>query len=285
MIRVSPVFVTFEGTDPFSMEAVALYEEAIKNAQESGTKIRAILICNPHNPLGRCYETEVLIGYMKLCQKYSIHLLTDEVYALSVYQTPQAEAVQFQSVLTIDTKKYIHPTLLHVLYGFSKDFASGGLRLACIWSNNVDLLAALAALVFFCWTPNVSETIAITMLEDGEWIESFVKTNQASLKKCAAVARSVLENYGIPYAPGASAGFFLWIDVRKFLGNGDPEKATWKHERVFKKQMLAKGVYLTSGEGLTSEYPGFMRFCFVKDEVEVRLGLKRLKEALDEFKG
>jgi 1-aminocyclopropane-1-carboxylate synthase len=285
VIRVSPVFVAFESTDPFSIEAVGLHEEAIKNAQESGTKIRAILICNPHNPLGRCYGMDVLIGYMKLCQKHSIHLIMDEVYALSVYHTPQTEAVQFRSVLTIDTEKYIHPNFLHVLYGFSKDFASGGLRLACIWSKNADLLVALAALAFFCWTPNVSESIAITILEDDEWIESFVKTNQASLGKCAAVARSALEDYGIPYAPGASAGFFLWIDIRKFLGNDDPEKATWEHERVFKKQMLAKGVYLTSGEGLTSEYPGFMRFCFVKDEVEVKLGLKRLKEALDEFKG
>jgi 1-aminocyclopropane-1-carboxylate synthase len=283
--RVEPVFVSFEGKDLFTMEAIDLYEEAIKKAQDSGTKIRAMLICNPHNPLGRCYEPEVLIGYMNLCQKYSIHLIMDEIYALSVYQTTQTEAVLFKSVLALDTENYINPNFLHILYGFSKDLASGGLRLGCIWSKNKDLIMALSAIALFCWPSNVAETIAITMLEDLEWMETFIKTNQASLNERAAMARSVLEEYNIPYASGASAGFFLWIDIRKFLGRGDPSQATWEDERIFKKQMLAKGVYLTSGEGLTSEYPGFMRFCFVKDEAEVRVGLKRLKEALDDYQG
>jgi aspartate/methionine/tyrosine aminotransferase len=221
---------------------------------------------------------------MKLCKKYSLHLIVDEIYALSVYKTTEPNSTPFKSVLAIDSSKYLDPNYLHVLYGFSKDMASGGLRLGCIWTRNSDLITALSSISLMNWPSNLAETIAIQILENDKWMESYLKTNQTRLGERATLARSVLEEYDIAYTKGACAGFFLWLDLRKYLGQGDPEKATLKSERLFKKNMLAKGVYLTSGEGLTSEYPGFFRLCFVKDEAEVREGLKRLKEALEEFK-
>jgi 1-aminocyclopropane-1-carboxylate synthase len=280
---VKPVFVSFHGEDQFTKEAVGLYELAITEAQKDGIKVRALLICNPHNPLGRCYDPEALVEYMKLCKKYSIHLIVDEIYALSIYKTSEPNPIEFKSVLAIDYEKYIDPNYLHVLYGFSKDLASGGFRLGCVLSRNVDLITALSSSSLFSWPSNFVETVAIRMLENTTWMETFVKANQKQLGERAEFVRSALEEYDISYTKGASAGFFLWLDLRKYLGKGDPEKATLQSERSFKKGMLAKGVYLTSGEGLTSEYPGFFRLCFVKDENEVREGLKRLKEALEEF--
>lgn len=58
---------------------------------------------------------------MKLCQRYHIHLISDEIYALSVWDNPEHPgAVKFTSVLAIDVTGVIDPSLVHVLWGLSK---------------------------------------------------------------------------------------------------------------------------------------------------------------------
>lgn len=39
--------------DPFNPETVEVYEEALANAQAQGIHVKALLLCNPHNPLGK----------------------------------------------------------------------------------------------------------------------------------------------------------------------------------------------------------------------------------------
>lgn len=46
------IYVSLEDVDPFSVEAVGNYEEELEVAQSNGIKVRALLISNPHNPLG-----------------------------------------------------------------------------------------------------------------------------------------------------------------------------------------------------------------------------------------
>lgn len=52
MRRVKIEFVDFDNVDPFGVEAVAVYEQHLKQNRERGN-IKALLICNPHNPLGK----------------------------------------------------------------------------------------------------------------------------------------------------------------------------------------------------------------------------------------
>lgn len=138
MERVQSIEVAFGDTDQFSMDAILKYEEVLNEAHKKGVPIKALFLCSPHNPLGRlssrksicilsndlqghCYPREVLIGLMKLCQKHNIHLISDEIYALSVWQNPEVpDAVTFESVLSIDTTGIIDPGLVHVLWGMSK---------------------------------------------------------------------------------------------------------------------------------------------------------------------
>lgn len=136
------IYTPFQGDDPFSVNAVIRYEEAfLKARDEDGVSVRALLICNPHNPLGRCYSRETLVALLQFCQKYQIHLISDEVYALSVYEEDSTDG--FISVLSIEPASIgVDPTLIHVLYGMSKDFAAAGLRLGCLISLNQRFLQA-----------------------------------------------------------------------------------------------------------------------------------------------
>jgi 1-aminocyclopropane-1-carboxylate synthase len=137
------IYTPFHGDDPFSPQAVARYEETfLKARDETGVSIRALVICNPHNPLGRCYPRETLEALLRFCQKYQIHLISDEIYALSVYGDDDSSN-GFVSILSIDPASVgVDPGLIHVLYGMSKDFAAAGLRLGCLISQNQRFMRA-----------------------------------------------------------------------------------------------------------------------------------------------
>lgn len=68
---------------------------------------------------------------MRLCQKYNIHLVSDEVYGLTVFETDNKDAVPFTSVLSLVGEGLIDKNYLHVLYGMSKVNKTAGL----IWSK------------------------------------------------------------------------------------------------------------------------------------------------------
>src|SRR5947209_11602562 len=103
---IKVISVKFGDVDPFSVEAVLKYEDALLWSEKAGTKVKALILSNPHNPLGRCYSRETLIAFMRLCQKHRIHLISDEIYALSIWHNPEyPNATTFTSVLAIDTTK------------------------------------------------------------------------------------------------------------------------------------------------------------------------------------
>ena len=62
-----------------------------------------------------------MIEYMRLCQKYKIHLLSDEIYALTTFPTDDIpEPTLFTSLLSIEKEGIIDPSLCHVIHGMSK---------------------------------------------------------------------------------------------------------------------------------------------------------------------
>jgi len=71
----------------------------------------------------RCYSREVMIEYMRFCQKYQIHLISDEIYALTRFPTDDIpNPTPFTSLLSLPKDGIIDPSLCHVLHGMSKVF-------------------------------------------------------------------------------------------------------------------------------------------------------------------
>jgi 1-aminocyclopropane-1-carboxylate synthase len=140
-------------------------------------KIQAIILCNPQNPYGRCYSPSVIQAYAAFAEKHNIHLISDEIYALSTFASsdiPNPEP--FTSVLATDLDKVrvpqssssvshkgdsdavdsadgttisVNPERVHMIYGMSKDFDSNGLRVGVLHTRNKQLKAALIATNLF----------------------------------------------------------------------------------------------------------------------------------------
>ncbi|KAF3808045.1 putative aminotransferase aclI [Colletotrichum gloeosporioides] len=138
-----PVFVSFLGEDPIGPHSAKQYEQALLGALEQGIKVKAMLLCNPHNPLGWCYpkgsvgraatdllegacaSRHTLVSYMKLCQKYNLHIISDEIYGLSCWENPETpEAPGFHSMLSINPHGIINSALDLGMNGFRLGFTS-----------------------------------------------------------------------------------------------------------------------------------------------------------------
>lgn len=50
--RLRPVLVSFDGTNPMAAGSIKAYERALLKAKQEGITIKALMLCNPHNPLG-----------------------------------------------------------------------------------------------------------------------------------------------------------------------------------------------------------------------------------------
>ncbi|EED13267.1 aminotransferase, classes I and II family [Talaromyces stipitatus ATCC 10500] len=270
------IYTPFHEDDPFSEQAVSRYEKTFLEARDqNGVPIRALLICNPHNPLGRCYPRKTLEALMQFCQKYQVHLTSDEIYGLSVYDDFSSG---FVSVLSIDPVPLgVDPSLIHVLYGMSKDFAAAGLRLGCLISQNQRLMQAALSISRFHWPSHVSISIATTILDDHEFIKVFLRDSRALLRSHSDFAVRALEEAGIPYSPGANAGLFLWIDLSKCLDiNIANTQDEWVAETQLSKQLQTAGVEMSSGQAYHNEAPGWFRVIFSMEMDTLKEGLSRL---------
>jgi aspartate/methionine/tyrosine aminotransferase len=280
-------FVEFGEGDPLGVDCVKRYEDRLLEAQARGEKVTGLLLCHPHNPLGRCYSREVLIDLLKFCNKYKLHLISDEIYALSIFENKvdtEPPPAPFYSVLSIDPTGLIDPALVHVLWGMSKDFGANGLRLGAIISqNNVDLMTALAPAVLLSSVSSLSEHVFANVLEDDAWVENYIKVNQQKLGAYYEYIVKWAKDNDIVYTPGVNAGFFVWVDLgRTYLKHQDNPNAIKPEDldEVVMNALLRHKVFLASGARFGSEKPGWFRVVFSHEMEYLNEGLSRIVAAV-----
>lgn len=275
---MKPIFVPFNSTNQFAPNCIQYYETARQKAEAGGTKVKALMLCNPHNPLGRCYPRSTLTALLSFCQTHKIHLIADEIYALSVYTTPDEPlATPFTSILSLDWEALIDPNYLHFCYGMSKDLAGGGLRIGCLWSKNTALQRAVSAVSNFHWSGTISSLLTCTILEDDKFLAEFLTTSCSRLADANMFAKKMLSEAGIEWAPSTNAGYYLWINLSPWLKKEDG-KDGWEREEALMQKMMEDKLFLTGGHWQGAEEPGWFRFVFTRKEAMMQEGMKRLKK-------
>ncbi|KAF5669022.1 1-aminocyclopropane-1-carboxylate synthase [Fusarium heterosporum] len=274
--QVRVVYCNNKTEEAFQDNIVENFEEALVRSRKTGVHIKMVLIVNPHNPLGRCYPRSTLIKIMQFCQKHKLHLLSDEIYACSVFETDEP-AVPFTSILSIDSTNLIDPDLLHVTYGLSKDFGAAGLRLGAIVTRSRPVLRAIEASMRFHNPSGASLAIGSAMLEDREWCRTFIDSSRTALSQAHRHVTSQLRDIGIGYLPGSNAGFFVWIDLSPYLPSElDGEL---NQEFALAKRLYKAGVFLHPREEHSPE-PGWFRLVYTQDPRIVAEGIQRIKKAI-----
>ncbi|KAL8834207.1 MAG: hypothetical protein Q9170_003864 [Blastenia crenularia] len=292
------VTVSSEGLDPMGEEMVKQYEREFLKQEKSGTKIKAVILASK----------ETLKAYMRFCQKYHIHFISDEVYAMSIYKTPDnTHAIPFTSALSIDTTDLIDPYLVHILYGISKDFSSNGLRAGLLLTqHNKSLIKSLRSIAPFSWSASTTDHFWSTLLNDRPFLSYYLAENSRRLSEGYALLTSFLQKHNIKWVEGSNAGFFLWVDFRGLLGKDifvneeekvdavavergpsqvyrTGKKAQERDEWFFEKMARAK-VFVASGNFFFAEEHGWYRVTFSVPKEVLKVGLERVGRVLEEVK-
>jgi Aspartate/tyrosine/aromatic aminotransferase len=226
----------------------AAYEAALEN--QSQPKI--LLLSHPNNPLGICYPPWVILECIQWAREKKVHLVSDEIYAGSVYQSihPETGKETFQSALALaaaatrttaasdsnqDGPESRHAKglglgpFVHFVYALSKDFALSGLRVGVAYSENKEIRVPMQKLNDLCQISSQTQVTVQEMLTSpppisghdkesgGTWsTDYFLPENHKRMRERSLRLQKVLEECQIPFLK-ADSGLFLWMDLSEFL--------------------------------------------------------------------
>ncbi|OWZ30063.1 hypothetical protein C356_06044 [Cryptococcus neoformans c45] len=277
-VKLIPVHLSPEKA--FGPESLELFEEVYDKVTAQGISVRAVIVCNPQNPLGRTYPRETLLAYAKFCQNKDLHLVSDEIYALSVYENKDfPDAFPFTSMLSLNVQEELginfDKSRLHVVYGMSKDFCANGLRVGSLVSqHNPFLLRSMANTSMLMKLSSPADVIWSTLLQDKMALKKFITTNRQLLGEAQAFIRKWFEDRGVPVADH-NAGNFVWVNLGAALEFDD----VTTEKRIFQK-LLDGGVYIAPGSAYHYHIPGWYRVTFSVARDNLLVGLGRIEKLL-----
>ncbi|RJE19305.1 hypothetical protein PHISCL_08362 [Aspergillus sclerotialis] len=242
---------------------------------------------------------ETLKGFASFCGKEGLHFISDEIYAKSLFPNPAIpNPTPFISALALDLDNVIDPTFVHVLYGASKDFCANGLRLGFVCTKNEGVVGAMSSIGIFSWSPHVIQDVWAAMLEDKQWMRSFMLKKSKLMAENYDIARTFFRNRGIGYYE-MNAGLYLWVDLRHLLipketleesgysalRVNSPEAGIYKQREMKVAEICMKnGVMIAPGNVYMPEELGWFRITFSLGKEALEEGLKRLEKSLVEAK-
>ncbi|KAF4237951.1 hypothetical protein CNMCM6457_000428 [Aspergillus fumigatiaffinis] len=249
------------------------YERALR---EAPCRIKAILVCNPHNPCGHIYPTKVIQALLQFAQRHNLFYISDEIYALSTLD----EQTPFTSVLSIDVSALgVDLARVFTLYSISKDLGSSGLRLGFgITQAHPDLRLSLA-ISNHSRVSTFTSLVITALLRDTESVDTILHQNRAALKRSAKLISDFLTFHQIPYVPPA-AGVYIWARLGCRSSSRQGDEPSWEDEARLNDRFEAVGVSVGAGQGYCASKPGWFRITFAIPREELVEGLRRIEEVV-----
>ncbi|POW20796.1 hypothetical protein PSHT_03083 [Puccinia striiformis] len=291
LIKQGVTLVDFEIENPLDPSSVSkALDKAYLAHQGQPHEIKAVLLCY--------YVQEgVLSTYIKFCETNKLHLIVDEIYGLSVFEEgPQTDdddgdsetgPNKFISTLSLDPHRlHFDPSRLHVY------FACCGLRAGILISqSNPNLLQLIKDLNLN--KSNFSNLILNNPNEAGndrqDFLASYLKENRIRLSKAHQMVTDSLKQLKISFNNPSNGGFFLMIDLSRYIDSNDDEKETeggtnnTAEERLFERLLKECKIYIAPGKVYNYPKPGFFRLTFTVPSDQLELGLKRLARFMESF--
>ncbi|KAJ1440529.1 pyridoxal phosphate-dependent transferase [Ochromonadaceae sp. CCMP2298] len=250
-VRTMPVHSSTAAEGDFSLRREDL-DAAYESAFLQGAPPKCFLLTNPHNPLGKIYPADELLMLVEWCRERELHLLCDEIYALSVFDTTTEGA--FQSLASLLGNQL--GDTVHLLWGASKDLGGSGLRIGVLYSQNQRLLKALGTNNMAHQVSNPVQELLAGVLSDAPFLENFLTLNSTRIAASHRCLTASLTRLGLPFYH-AGAGIFLFADLRSLLG-----EQSFQGERALHRDLAQLKISLTPGEACHHPLPGFFRVCF-----------------------
>ncbi len=233
------------------------FEEMERIIREENVKL--FFLCSPHNPSGRVWNKEELLQIARLCLKYHVIVVSDEIHADLVFKGKHHVFSTVDSAIK-------HQCI--ICTAPSKTFNIAGLQVSNIFIENKELRIKFLKQMQACGISEINAAglaAAKAAYQYGEvWYQNMMEYLQGNIK----YVKDFIDNK-IPQLKviEQEASYLLWIDFRE-LGLKEEELT----ELIEKKA----GLWLSSGEIFGSHGAGFQR-------MNIACPRSRLKEAMEKL--
>lgn len=224
-------------------------------------QIKALLLCNPHNPNGYIFSKEELNKIAKMCFENGVLLLSDEIHGEII-----DPGYIYHSILEVN-EKYLENVI--ALFSGSKVFNIAGLHSACIVIKNKALREKVQEGIyhddigeanFFSVDANIA-----AFNKGDEWIKEL---NEYLLINKNYVYSFLNERLPLlKYIP-SRATYLLWIDISSYL---DDSK---KFAEELKKNY---GLWVSPGSIFKGNGKSFIRINIATSLKNVKLAMEKLE--------
>ncbi len=283
VILQNPVYYPFYGAIKTNGRKVLLnplklvnsrYQMDFENLEQitKDSRTRILILCNPHNPVGRLWNKEELTHLGDICIKNDIMIISDEVHCDLVY--PGHQHTNFASISTNFAQKSITCT------SASKTFNLPGLQLSniVIPSQKVRQIFSNSLESVFIpeehgYLPNVLSIAALQAAfeECHDWLESLILYLKENLEFLKAFIKEHLPQIKIIEPEGT---YLVWLDFRE-LSMEDQNLETLLLEKA---KVVLDGGYKFGQGG-----EGFQRINIACPRSILENALERIYHALKEI--
>lgn len=225
------------------------------------TGVKVLILCNPHNPIGRVWTKEELERIVEICESYKVFIISDEIHSDLVFK-----GYKHTSLTTV--APYYKDNIV-TLTAPSKTFNLAGLYISNAIITDEKLRSRYKEL--FSTTPNVlgAEALIAAYNKGETWLEELLEYIESNYNY---VLKFVNENVPKIKVIKQEGTFLTWLDCRE-LGLSDEELEIFFLEKA--KLALSTGTAFGKGGS------GFMRMNIGCPISTVKEALERLKNAVD----
>lgn len=252
-----------EQTHSYDMDFAAL-ESALSDPQTT-----LMILCNPHNPVGKIWDRETLAKVGELCKKHHVTVISDEIHC--DLTDPDASYIPFA------TASEVCRDISITCIAPSKAFNIAGLNTAAVVVPNEGLRNRVNRALN---TDEVAEPNAFAIeatvaafTQGGEWLDKLRQYIFENKQTAAEFLRKEVPQ--IALVP-ARATYLLWLDCGALPGDGDTTAfAAFLREKT--------GLYLCAGAQYGGHGTRFLRMNIACPRKTLLDGLDRLKKGVEAY--
>lgn len=227
-----------------------------------------MLLCNPHNPVGKIWDKETLAKIGELCFKHHVKVLSDEIHC--DLTAPKREYVPFASASELCRNisvTCITPT---------KTFNLAGIQTAAIAIPDEVLRHKMQREIMIddVAEPNAfAVDAAIAAFNEGEaWLDALRDYVDGNKRLVSTFLKENLPDIKIVHA---EATYLVWLNLSALQGSGK-EIGGFLREKT--------GLYLTDGGLYGRGGENFLRMNLACPRSVVEDGLRRMREGIAAYK-
>lgn len=239
------------------------YSIDFEHLEQCAQDARLLLLCSPHNPVGRVWQREELTQVLDIARRHDLTILADEIHADLIYPEYRHHAL---ATLTDDTANIV------TAVAPSKTFNIPGLGLSALIipdsARRSRINQVLDMVHMTAGNPFSLTAFEAAYREGAPWLESLMAYLQKTRDEAARYIELELPRIKLIPAEGT---YLLWLDCRELGMRDDELKRFMIHEA---------GLGLSPGIAFGMGGSGFMRMNIGAPRSLVMEALEKLKAAL-----